>query len=75
MMAGRTTPASQGSKYVSSSWSPEKYQGAFAGLGVSAGSACSSSGALNTSEKAKSSARHSIAASTSRPTRCGKVST
>src|SRR3990172_1757032 len=45
---GRTTPAIQGSKYTSISCSPRKYQGALEGLGVLAGFAGSSSGALIT---------------------------
>src|SRR3989304_917007 len=45
---GRTTPAIQGSKYTSISWRPRKYQGALEGLGVLAGFAGSSSGALIT---------------------------
>src|SRR3972149_4443936 len=44
----RTTPAIQGSKYTSISWRPRKYQGALEGLGVLAGFAGSSSGALIT---------------------------
>src|SRR3990167_9320097 len=41
------TPAIHGSKYTRSSWSPIKYHGALAGLGVFAHSAASSRGALN----------------------------
>src|ERR1700681_2660571 len=43
---GRTTPASQGSKYTSISWRPRKYHGAFDGFGVLAGFAGCSSGAF-----------------------------
>src|SRR5574341_452794 len=45
---GRTTPAIQGSKYTNISCSPRKYQGALEGLGVLAGFAGSSRGALIT---------------------------
>src|SRR5574337_766005 len=45
---GRTTPAIQGSKYTSISCNPRKYHGALEGLGVLAGFAGSSSGALIT---------------------------
>src|SRR5205814_5424229 len=44
---GSTTPASHGSKYTSISWRPRKYHGAFDGLGVLAGLAGCSRGALS----------------------------
>src|SRR6266704_3651974 len=54
---GRTTPASQGSKYTSISWRPRKYQGAFDGFGVLAGLAGCSSGALRKIDQTKKTSR------------------
>jgi hypothetical protein len=49
--AGTTTPPSS-AEWLTNSWSPRKYHGALAGLGVFAGLASSSSGAFQNSDTA-----------------------
>src|SRR5215468_3100636 len=75
MNVGSTTPACQGSKKTSISWSPRKYQGAFDGFGVRVGLAGSSSGASTRSAHTSSSSVITMAHRNSDRTRNGQVCT
>ena len=75
MKLGRTTPASQGSKYTNISCSPRKYQGAFEGFGVAAGFAGCSIGASNRTDHATRTAEHSTRQINSVYTRSGHTQT
>src|SRR3990172_5474903 len=72
---GMSTPATCGSKYDSSSWSPRKYQGAFDGLGWALGLASSRSGASWKIENTISRPSTTSRATNSMASRCGHTLT